>query len=536
MVPTSMHLDVCVLRACVHVGISPPGIGLLPCVTHLARWTPNPFAMDHDDEQRGNSRITTGGPLLGAAKLYFLLAAYVTTLVLARVIDASTLGQYNVVARLIAVPNMVIVQTVMFAVSRPMAGQYDDGTPSYTALRRRGTRIALVLGGGASFVFFLAAPVLGEVLNDTDLVAPIRYVAPISAVYGLYAVNIGTLNATRRFTWQAALDIFMATSKAGLIIVGASLGLGLAMTIGGFTVAAALSLCLSVVFVWFNRPQKVVRPSAQAPPMAAFAGVLILFTLGMNLLLLVDLFVLKKYAVTDAQNHAVGLYSSAQLVALIPYSLMNAVSLVMFPLIATLSASKDTERIRRYVTETAKVTILLLALMAAVASASAYEIQELLFPAEYAAGASDLGLLVWGYSGYSFAVTSAWILNSSGRSKVAIGLVTVVLVTVATLTLLWVPEQGNRGAAMAVVVAGGVGVVVAFAALRGVFGARAPLPYLVKIVAATIAVVLLGQLWSAHGFVMIVAKLAAMTVVFVGIIWGSRAVTVAQLKELRRAG
>jgi O-antigen/teichoic acid export membrane protein len=232
----------------------------------------------------------------------------------------------------------------------------------------------------------------------------------------------------------------------------------------------------------------------------------------------------------------VGFYSSAQLVALVPLSLMNAVALTMFPLIATLSASDDRDKVRRYVAETIKVTVLLLALMASVGSAAAAEIQALLFPQAYGQAAGDLRLLVWGYSGYSVAITTAWILNSSGRSRLAVGLVVSVLLVVGISARLWVPGEFDIGAARAVALAGGAGLLLSLVALRRSFGSSLPLLWSIKVAVAVAAVVGFGALWAPEGKVLILAKLVALTLAFFAVIGGTRAVTVKEIKELRRAG
>ncbi|MEE9386174.1 MAG: hypothetical protein V3V08_22410 [Nannocystaceae bacterium] len=483
--------------------------------------------------------LGTGGPLLGLAKLVFLVAAYATTLALARLLpDPATLGRYNVVARLIAVPNMVIIQTLLFAVSRPMASQYNDGTPSYVPLRRRGMQMALVMGGVTCVVFTLGADVLAtDVLRDAALAAPIGAVAPISLCYAFYAVNIGTLNATRHFSWQAALDILMAIMKASFIIAGAVLGLSLAQIIGGFTLAATLALCASALIVWHVRRRSVIREGShvETPPMGEFAFSLLFFTAGTNLLLSVDLLILKRFT-PEAMADVVGLYSSAQLVALVPYSLIAAVSLLMFPLIATLRASRDHERLRSYVLQTVKVTLLLLTLMASVASAASTEVQSLLFPAAYGDGARDLRLLVWGYSGYSFLVTTAWIFNSGSRTRAALGLVLFTLGVAGGLAVWWVRQQADLGAAHAVCVAGGLGVVASFVLLWSVLGVRCPWLHMAKLGAAVAAVEGIGQLWTAEGYAAILGKLSVLTFVFVVMLMWTRALTFRQLKDLRRAG
>jgi len=96
---------------------------------------------------KSRTSLGTGGTLLGVAKLYFLVASYATVLALTRFLDPATFGSYSAVGRLIAVPNMVIIYTLMFSVSRPMAAEYGAGNPSYDGIRKRGFRMALTLGG-----------------------------------------------------------------------------------------------------------------------------------------------------------------------------------------------------------------------------------------------------------------------------------------------------------------------------------------------------------------------------------------------------
>ncbi len=482
-----------------------------------------------------------GGLWLGIAKLWFLVAAYAVSIGLTHLHDPETYGQYYVVARLIAVPNMVIIYTVLFAVSRPLAAQFDAGCPSYGAIRARGLRLAAVLGGATSLVFFVGSPALASALGDRDLDGPIAAVAPISLVYALYAVNLGTLNAVRRFRRQAALDMFMAGAKAALIIGAAALGFGLTVTVAGFTVASMLAFGLSVVLVAGVRPASR-GPAAAVSPMAAFAGILVVFTAVVNLLQSADVLLLKRFAETAAEADAVGFYSSAQQVALIPYSLMNAIALVMFPLVASIDAQQEPERVRLYLAQTAKVCILLLALMSAVASAAAGDIQALLFPRAYGAAANELRLLVWGFSGCSLAVTTAWIFNSAKRSKAAVALVLVPLSVVVIGSLILVPRMFTSGSAWAVALAGLAAAISALVFLRQGFGAALPLASVVKVAAATLAVAVVAMTWpavptaGALGKLAIVGKLVALTVTFVGVVLVTRVVTLTDLRELRRAG
>ncbi|MBC8067675.1 MAG: oligosaccharide flippase family protein [Deltaproteobacteria bacterium] len=491
-------------------------------------------------EQR-KSGLGGDGIWLGIAKLWFLVASYAITISLTHLLSADVYGSYYAIARLIAVPNMVIIYTLLFSVSRPLAAQYDSGCPDYAALRARGIKVALGLGGPTAVVLFLAAPLLADWLADPSLTDAIRVVAPISLVYALYAINLGTLNAVRQFRRQASLDIAMATSKSVFIIAAAAAGLGLVATVGGFTLASVFALLLSLAMVRRVAP----RPTAPSQPlqsMASFAGLLVVFTAITNLLQSIDMLLLKSFAMAVEQNEAVGFYASAQQIALVPYSLMNAVALLAFPLIASIDVEREQAKVRLYIQQTAKVAIVLLAFMSSVGSACADEIQALLFPKAYGAAADELRLLVWGFSGYSFAVTVAWILNSAKRSRAAVLLVTVPLVVVWIAGRVLIPTMFTGGAAWAVGGAGALAVVTAMIALQRTFSAHIPMLQLLRVGLCVAVVELAARVWPtvrAAGMVgklAIVAKLGVLAVVFIGAALLTKTVTVAELKGLRRGG
>src|SRR5690242_7533215 len=60
------------------------------------------------------------GIWLGIAKLWFLVSSYAITISLTHLLTADVYGSYYAIARLVAVPNMVIIYTLLFSVSRPL--------------------------------------------------------------------------------------------------------------------------------------------------------------------------------------------------------------------------------------------------------------------------------------------------------------------------------------------------------------------------------------------------------------------------------
>ncbi len=270
--------------------------------------------------------------------------------------------------------------------------------------------------------------------------------------------------------------------------------------------------------------------------MAGFALALVVFTACVNLLQSADVLVVKRYVASDR----VGFYSSAQQVALVPLSLMNAVSLLLFPLVASLEGAGDRRRIAAYLSETMRVSTLLLVFMASVGAAAAPEIQALLFPKAYGAAAGELALLVWGFSGYGFAITMAWVLNSTGRTRAALVVVLVPLVVVVAATLAVVPSAGTAGAARAVLGTGVLAYVLAAWVLARTFDARVGFDPLLRIALCAAAVAAVAAFLppvagaGLAGKLRIVGRLALLAGVFAGTAAAVRAVTLDDLRRLRR--
>ena len=74
--------------------------------------------------------LGTGGISIGFAKLFFLFAGYAVSIYLTQLVSPATYGDYNVLSQFITVPNMVLIQTLLFAVSRPMSAEYGAGLMS----------------------------------------------------------------------------------------------------------------------------------------------------------------------------------------------------------------------------------------------------------------------------------------------------------------------------------------------------------------------------------------------------------------------
>ena len=70
---------------------------------------------------------------------------------------------------------MVIIYTLLFSVSRPLADQHDDGFPAYLPLRRRGLKLAAALRNDTSLVSIM------HVNNEIGVIQDIAAIGELAA-------------------------------------------------------------------------------------------------------------------------------------------------------------------------------------------------------------------------------------------------------------------------------------------------------------------------------------------------------------------
>src|SRR5258706_9499890 len=111
-----------------------------------------------------------------AAKIWFMVSGYGIHFVLPRLISQEQFGIYQVVVGVVSVINAVIITGTYQTVSKRVSeDEANAGSVKSTALR-----LQVLIGGGASLAFFLAAPVVARFLGDERLVNYLRLASLIT--------------------------------------------------------------------------------------------------------------------------------------------------------------------------------------------------------------------------------------------------------------------------------------------------------------------------------------------------------------------
>ena len=224
--------------------------------------------------------------------------------------------------------------------------------------------------------------------------------------------------------------------------------------------------------------------------------------------------------------------SLAQVFAFVPYQLIIAVTLVVFPFVSKAAKVGDHESTKRYVNNALRFSLLVLLAIAAPTAGAASGVIGLVFPEPYVVASGALEILAFGMVAFALFVISATVLTGSGRPGLAAmsGGVAMFAVIVATRSMILATADGDD---VLVATASGttlgtcVALVVVAVVVYRQFGTFMPLWSVVRGVVAAIAAWLVAHSIPHESAVMALVALASGLVVYL--------VSLVVLRELGRS-
>lgn len=465
---------------------------------------------------------------IALAKLYFMIAGYAIYFVLPRLLPTKAAwGDYLLVIGLVSVIDNVIVTGTIQSVSRFTA----QGDVSDDAVKKSALLVQLLIGGGIAVAYFLAAPLIAQLERDDSLVNLYRLSAGIIFCYSFYAVFVGSLNGLRFFGKQAALDAGFATLRAISILGFAALGYSVMGAIGGFVSAALLILFISSFWVGFPRKSDDSIPEKT---IADYMGRLFLYTLTLNLMIRVDLFLLKRNAslIVDMDNAALAakagselaaFYGTAQSLAFIPYQAILAVAFVIFPLVSRSTFEEDIETTRTYIRQTLRLSLVFVSAVASVLIANPSTLITIPYPTDYQLAGPALRILALGMVAFSMFTIINTILNGAGKTMPTIlsGAVGLGVSFAANSLIVPMASSSTHALELAAYCSAGamfIALVLATFLLWKQFKAAFPIMTLFRVLIALIIVVAIGHFTPNMGKLMTMLESIGLFILFMGLL------------------
>lgn len=428
----------------------------------------------------------SGAVSLFIAQAVVLLLGWITHPLIGRILGPGPYGIYGVVLSIQTIFGLFLALGVPMAISRFVAQDPQHAR----SILMQALRIQLIIAVLLGTITFLVSPLIARSLNDASLSSYLRFVAIVIFLQAGYPIFVQFLSGLHLFNRQALLTAFYAVTKlAGalsLILIWHVYGAFAGFAIGGL--AAAL-----LGWYWTRNIGRGDQIKLPLKSFLSFAGIYVLISVGLQLLISLDLFMVKAIL---KDNVIAGYYNAAVTLSRISFMLLQSLTFVLLPSVSALTKpGADREQAAAFISDSLRYLIMLIIPGAALAAATSRSLLRLFYSAQYDQAATPLSILMVGLAAIAFFLLLANIVSGAGRAKVALFVTIIMLVLSPIFGWALIPNFGLIGAAWQTTIAGLIGLTILAVYTFRTF--RLPVPYqsILRIIIASVVAVLPTYFW-----------------------------------------
>lgn len=432
--------------------------------------------MSNTQESSDVSKTGRGTVFMLAARIVFLGAGFIVSIILARGLGPADFGVYGVVMSLLLWIEMVLAAGIPNATTKAIHDYPDD-------LRNIeiSAQILVVSWGLLLFtVCWFLAPSLALWLNIDSGAMLFRLAVldvPLMAIYLAYQ---GILNGRRMFgLLSAGLIIHTTTKLVGILVL-----LGIGLSVAGALVAHIVATVIVLIVMFWRYPLKATRPSFEIiRQVLAFALPMGGYLIALQVLLGVGLWLLK--ALDSGAAESAGHYVAALNVTRIFLVIPSVMSVVLFSSLAWALARSDSRKVRDFIEGATRFGLVLLVPGCTLVFIDADAIMVLLFSELYGEGGKILKYQTVAFGAVAFFDIIAHALMAAGAlwksAVIVVGLIPVVI----GLSWYLIGEMSGVGAAMALAIAMCTAVAIGSVLTARQFGTLVKLSTAIRVTVAT---------------------------------------------------
>lgn len=454
------------------------------------------------------SKLTGAIALIGSQAIVLFLG-YIIHPWVGRLLGPAQYGVYGIILSIQTIFGIILNLGVPSAVSKFVA-QHNDRAQN---VLRQGLKIQALFGLFIALTLALFAPVFARILNDPSLAKYLLFSSGIILIQAFYPVYSQFLSGMHHFNKQAALTATYAVAKLigaiSLIYIFQLYG-----ALSGFAVGGIIAALLG--WHWTKKMGGMEEYHIELKKFISFAGIYAIILVGLQMLMSLDLFMVKAILQNDAQA---GYYNAAVSLSRISYMLLQGLAFVLLPSVAALTRPGEShDKAAAFIRDALRYLIALIVPSVALASATSKELIILFFAKDYVSAAPVLTVLMVGLGALSFYLLLTNIVAGAGKAHVSLYITIAMLAGSGVLGFFLIPNYGLIGAAWQTTITSCIGLIALAAYTFQTFKIPYPIKSIVHIVIATIVMILPTYVWKASSLLLPVQYLILFGI-YVGILW-----------------
>lgn len=349
-----------------------------------------------------------GTILLIISQIVFFVSSYVVHVVAANTVSPTDYGRFGVVMGILSIVYIFLSTALPESATKYISEGRDQKAVTETILKYQ-LLFSLLL----SFLIYFSAYYISDFLNDKELTKYIRILSILIPVRAILHTYRGVFNGLAYFSISSSISIFNSLLKLLFSLFLLFLGYKITGLLLGYISAAFLALIAS--FVIFRRVPYKGGKQISSSTLLSFAFPLIFFTFCFNILLNIDIIILK-YMLENPNE--VGYYNSVKAISSVILGLGMAISNTLLPTVSKIKETGSRKDVEIQLNNLFSYLIIFLLPICVFISVNSKNLINLFFPEEYEVASSTLSILVFAVGFLSLLIILGSIFNGLGKPKI----------------------------------------------------------------------------------------------------------------------
>lgn len=463
------------------------------------------------------------------AKLFFFATAYAVYIVLGKILlTPEQFGTYGVVVYAFSIVDAVLISVFDQPIAKFVSAEPKNSERILSKCLRSQILLCIVV----FIVLFFSSPLIAIALNDASLAKYFQIFSFFVLFMPAFALIEGYLNGRGRFVSQAKLNI-MYVGMRMLFIVGFAffllpLGLALEGAFFGFVIASSLSLLVA----WFFYG-RVPKEDYSLSNLIKFAVPILIFSIVSSIITNFDILAVKALSEKALSSFFAGNFLVAITIARIPHFFVLALIIVLFPVISSLNAQKNSGQVGFVIKKAMRYSLVFLIPLAFLIAVVPNALVNFFYSSKYSAAFLVLPLLAFSQLFYSLFLIFSSIVAGVNKPFLSVYAAIVVLLIDIALNIVLIPSIGFAGVGYASLVSSIIGFLILLFFVQREFGFVISLFSVVRIVTASLIAVFPFVFFKPFGLMLIPFGFFA-AIVFFAVLFVLRELSAEDIKFFQR--
>ena len=360
----------------------------------------------------------------------------------------------------------------------------------------------------AALLVVAVAPTLSVWLDAPQLKSTLRFLSVDIPVFAITEILMAIMVGRGSYKLKAMLRAIYWLGRAGLIFLLVTLIPNVTGALLAILGASVMVMVGSMVFV---HPPFSGRSHFPFQRMWGYVWPLFLYTVGMNLFVILDLLFVKALV---EEPQAAGFYSAAKNLAIVPVFFAASFSPILIAKLTELRRQDHRELALSISRQSIRMIICLLP-FAGMTAGAAPEVITAIYGRPFLPSAPALAILIFGTLGITMISVAVSMLIAAGHYKWPFALVLPLLLLAFVGHVLLVPRFGTIGAAWVTTTVACIGTCSMLAVVGKVCRILLPISTFLRSIIVCIIAYFLSSLWPAPGLLVVIKLLLVGTAIVV---------------------